>query len=389
MRTQQYQLDVEPAPLKNGPGSKPVRPRFREATFEDYPQIAALESRYGLLPKNYEEWKHLWTQNPLWCRFKQWPIGWVCENEHDEIVGSIGNIPLQYEFDHRPVVVATSRGLVVDEGYRPYCFPLLASFFGQSNVDLFLNTTVNDKADKLQELFHASRVPAGTWNRSAFWITNYRGFTASLLASKGVRGSRALSYPGSAGLFIRDTFSGKSLRIQHDGLETQFCAEFDDRFDRLWERIRNSASRRLLAVRTCEVLQWHFQQALTANRAWVVTVNGGPGLSGYGIFCREDNPATGLKRVRLVDFQCLDGHTYLLRPILFRGLERCQNECIHMLEVIGFSSHKQRIIEGIAPNYRELSSWRYFYKASKPYLAAGLADAKVWDPTCFDGDSSL
>ncbi len=35
-------------------------PKLREARFEDYDQIAGLESRFGLTAKPYEEWVHLW-----------------------------------------------------------------------------------------------------------------------------------------------------------------------------------------------------------------------------------------------------------------------------------------------------------------------------------------
>src|SRR5438128_3462550 len=46
------------------PSSEPKKkarpPKFREASFKDHAQIAALESRYGLAAKSYEAWTHLW-----------------------------------------------------------------------------------------------------------------------------------------------------------------------------------------------------------------------------------------------------------------------------------------------------------------------------------------
>jgi hypothetical protein len=93
--------------------------------------------------------------------------------------------------------------------------------------------------------------------------------------------------------------------------------------------------------------------------------------------------------MRLVDFQALDGQIELLKPILFGALERCRREGIHMLESIGFCAQKQKIIESLSPYYRELSSWRYFYRTNDPSLAASLKDPRVWDATCFDGDASL
>jgi amino acid adenylation domain-containing protein len=370
-------------------GSKSTAPRFREATFEDYPQIASLESRYGLNPRSYEEWTHSWTENPVYRTRPDWPIGWVCENGDNEIVGCVSNIPLPYEFDNQPVVATTSRSLVMDTRYRPYSYSLLNYFFKQKNVDIFLNTTVNEKALKLQQVFQASPVPAGVWDQSAFWITDYVGFTASLAARREMGGPTALTYPMSAGLFLKDALAGKALRIPQDSTQTEFCEQFDDRFDVFWDRFRKSSSGRLLATRTRDVLEWHFKHAFSRGKVWIVTVADGADLAAYGIFYRQDNPEFGLKRMRLVDFQTLQGRTELLKPILYAALRRCQREGVHMLEAIGFSSEKRRLIDSMRPHSRKLASWRFFYKANDKRLADKLTDAQAWDPTGFDGDSSL
>jgi len=382
-------VELEAVRLSSALHPKTAPPRVREATFEDYPQISVLESRYGLHPKSCEEWKHLWTHNPVCRGLSGWPIGWVCETDDDEVVGFIGNIPLAYEFDGQPLLAATSRSLVVDARYRPYSFSLLRCFFNQKNIDLFLNTSVNEKVFRLQQLFRAQRVPSGRWDRSSFWITNYRGFTASVLEKSGFLGSQALSYPVSAGLFFRDELTGKGLRRDGAKVETQCCAQFDERFDVFWQRLRRESRGRLLAVRTSDFLSWHFKYALAKNDAWVFTVSDENGISAYGIFCRQDNPTFRLSRMRLTDFQALRGHTDLLKPILVRALERCQREGIHMLEAVGFSSEKQSLIENLASHRRELSAWRYFYRADEPYLASSLAPPQAWDPTCYDGDCSL
>jgi hypothetical protein len=145
----------------------------------------------------------------------------------------------------------------------------------------------------------------------------------------------------------------------------------------------------LLASRSREVLEWHFRSAIDKNRAWVLSVGNPNELSAYAIICRQDNTGFGLNRMRLVDFQALPGQTALLKPILYRTLERCQEEGIHILEAVGFSSEKLQIIESMSPHHRELASWRYFYSASNQQLAERLRNPEVWDPSFFDGDSSL
>jgi amino acid adenylation domain-containing protein len=382
-------VSVNVSSVKTGSAVKAKSPVLREATFDDYPQIAALESRYGLQPKTYEEWTDLWNHNPACQGVSRWPIGWVCENADNEIVGSVANIPLTYEFGDQTLLAATSRSLVVDSRYRLYSFMLLGKFFNQKGIDLFVNTTVNAKASKLQEAFGCTRVPAGSWDRSSFWITNYRAFTASLLNKRDLNRVRSLIYPLSAGLFLRDALTGSALRSGRNGDEVQFCTQFDDRFDRFWQLLRKSSAGALLASRSRAALEWHFRSALSKNRAWVLTVNKGSELAAYAIVCRQDNAGLGLKRMRLVDFQSLPGQTNALKPILYRTLERCQEEGIQILEAVGFSSKKLEVIESMKPHHRELASWRYFYSATDEKLAQRLKDPKVWDPSFFDGDSSL
>src|SRR5204863_450722 len=72
------------------------RPSVRQAYFGDYEQIAAAEAASGLTPRPGEEWLHLWRDNPAYQSLRDWPIGWVLEDECGRIVGSIGNIPLLF-----------------------------------------------------------------------------------------------------------------------------------------------------------------------------------------------------------------------------------------------------------------------------------------------------
>jgi hypothetical protein len=362
--------------------------KFRQATFDDYDEIALLATRYSLEPETREDWVHLWADNPAYHQLRNWPIGWVFENEDKRIVGYVGNIPLLYEIGGQRLTVTASRGFVVDIPHRSYSLSLLNQFFKQKGVDLFLNTTVNAEASKPHEVFRALRVPVGTWNEAAFWITKYRDFSACLLAKKEFRATRWLSYPLSVGLWLRDGMGGRFWKTDCAGVEVSSCSQFDERFEDFWQQLRHFP-RRLLANRSREMLEWHFKRPLENGKAWVLTVGKGSALAAYAIFLRRDNSAFSLKRMRLIDFQVLEGNAELLRALICHALARCRREGIHMLECIGLTPDKQRVIDALAPHWRKLSSWRYFYKATNRQLAQTLEDPAVWDPSCFDGDASL
>ena len=364
-------------------------PTVRIATFEDYSGIATLYERHGFASRSFEEWASLWIGNPLYNELPEWPIGWLLEDENKTIVGYLGNIPLPYVFRGRQIVAATSRAWVVDSGFRSYSFSLLNRFFRQKSVDLFLNTTVNKNAIRGYQAFRVSRVPVGAWDQSIFWITNYRGFAASVLANKRVPGWKLLSFPVSLGLVAQDSLPRKRVGAHKHGVSLTFVNGFDVRFDIFWEKLLSSNSDILLATRSREVLDWHFRRALAENRAWVVIAEVGAELVAYAIFLRRDNKQLGLDRLRLIDFQSLPDSNEVLRPMLSRALDRCRMESVHMLEIIGLSPERQRVIDDAGRRRRSLPSWLYFYKANDDRLAEALKDPRSWDPSCFDGDASL
>jgi len=364
--------------------------KVREASLGDYPQIAELEFQYGLEGKKFEEWKHLWVDNPVYRQLaKSWPLGWVLEGSNRRIVGYIGNVPLSYEFEGEKLLVATSRGWVVDAQYRSYSILLLDYFFAQANVDLYLTTSLNAEAFKGFQFFEPSPVPVGNWDHSRFWATNCAGFLAGLLRAKGIPFVEPLSYLLSVPLSIRDQFLRRCLRKNGTRINVQFSSGFDEHFDVFWRELKRSRSQVLLGTRTREILDWHFKYALLENKVWIFCVVDGRRLMAYSIFYRQDNAQFGLKRVRLADFQTLANDNSLLMPMLSCALERCRRTGIHMLEVIGLCSEKAEVIGKLSPYRRKLPSWLSFYKTNNPRLAQSFKNQRVWDPCLFDGDSSL
>jgi hypothetical protein len=364
--------------------------RMREASVEDYGKIAALHIRHGLATKPHEDWKALWRDNPVYKHWNgQWPIGWVLENGNGEIVGSVGNMLLAFQFRGRELRAATPVSWAVDERYRGDSMLPVRQVMRQRDIDLFLTTTVSSRVEPIVRLFRLVRVPVGTWHKSAFWITNYRGFSQIALRMKSVPLATVMSYPVSAALFCRDRVKDIGMRVHGSTCEVELCAEFDSRFDDFWEELKRQSDDVLLAVRTAETLAWHFRDRLLRQSAWVLAVPKGSRLIAYAIFDRQDNPALGLKRVRLVDFQSLNGSEEALRSALCWMLQKCREEGIHLLEVTGGWLNRPDSSEILPPHHRTLPSWAYYYKANCESLGAMLKDPRVWAPSSFDGDASL
>jgi hypothetical protein len=385
---------MSPDPQGNpaSPSTAIKPPKLREVRLEDYPQIAALAAKFDLHTESYPAWTHLWTNNPA-CRLPQnkLPMGWVLDIGDGLIGGYLGNIPMAYELEGQRFLAATTRAWVVDTPYRSFSPLLLATYFQQRNVDIFMSTTVNSLSEPAYSSFQSTRMPVGAWDRTLFWITNYRGFVASYLRKSSRAIAAPLSYPLSAGLFVRDRVMQSRLPKNSRDISVLPCASFDDRFQTFWEKLRAVKSRVLISDRSRDALDWHFKYALEQDQAWIYTIEGKSGLVAYAVFLRYDFPQVGLTRVRLADFQCIEPEKslHLLTAMLATAVERCRRESIHMFELVGLTPALEKKLEAAVPHRRVLGSWLSYYRANNPKLAQILKDSSAWEPSLFDGDSSL
>ena len=361
--------------------------RLRDATLIDYPQIASLECRFGLTSHSYEEWSHLWLANPVYRELgRDWSMGWVLEDGAGTIVGYLGNVPLAYELGGKRLLAASGRSWVAEPECRSLSLQLLDRVVNQPGIDLYLNTTSSVISIGPLGVFECHKVPAGVWDQSAFWVTQHRGFFETILVKRHGALLRPLTYPLSMVFHAKDWIGNSRLRAQ--AREVQSYDGFDERFDEFWDRLRKKYPGVLLAVRSREILEWHFHIALRDRRLWIAAVVEGGAMQAYAIFDRSDNRKLGMRRMRLVDFQSLGGDILLI-PLLAWALKRCRRERMHVLESTGRWLEPDGLIRRLAPYRRRLPSWTFYYRASDAGLAQKLKRPDAWAPSLYDGDASV
>lgn len=360
-----------------------ARSAIREASLADYEKIAALTIRNDLGTKTREKWEHLWIENPIYKKLRDWPIGWVVE-EAGEIAGFLGNIPLSYRFKGREILASSIHAFSLDVSHRGQGLLLVNRLLETAGVEYFVGSTANANSSKVLDRLGIARLPVGDWASSAYWITNYDGFVSSALSRKGWPRSAAAF--ATLGLKAHDKMKPSWPRQSHD-LHRQ--TSFDERFDVFWQELLAAYPNRFLATRSREVLDWHFEPSLQQNAAWVLTHEINSRILAYAVFQRQDSREINLQRFRLVDFQALPGYENVLSSMLAWGLNECRTQGIHMLEAFGFRPDKQGIIDRLAHHQRRLEAWGYFHKIASPILQRESQDPDVWDPSQFDGDASL
>jgi hypothetical protein len=382
-------LDVNSSSADSTPTSGPLEPpNLRPARFEDYPNIVTLESSHQMRSRTEKDWRALWEENPLWPRLqKDWPIGWVLEDSAGKIVGSIVNVPSIYQFADRELLCANGRAWVCANDYRGFAVLLMDEYFNQTGVDLFINTTVGPVATQTLDQY-AIHVPLGDWNTIAFCVTGYRGFAQGVLQRKGVPMPGLFAYPAAAALWMKDASRGKSLAAGDGSISIELLDGFDSRFDAFWQELVKQNPVKLLAERNSHALTWHFLIPKRNRRLWIYAAMREGLMRAFCVVKRDDH-GTDVRRMRIVDFQSVDQDRDLLPQLAEVARRRCVAEGIHMLEHLGCGLPKMKAFDDFAPYRRRLGHWPYYYQATGAKLLDDLKNPGAWDPSSFDGDSSL
>jgi hypothetical protein len=373
--------------VKSEPAKQELDCTVREATFGDFEAICHVKRRNGLGPGDYSGWARLWNENPF--RFElQVPLGWVLESKTQGIVGTLSNIPRMYLLNHEPVRVAVSKAIAVDPQFRFAAISLADKFFSQSNIDLFLNTTASQQVGVLFKFFGCNEIPGPSCAQVLFWIVNYTRFAGAMLRKQRIPAFAGIRHAAGLALSIRDL--ANRCKDLYQRKEISLLTSFDERFDVLWDSLRQRRNR-LFALRTSEALTWQFRQDLEYGNIVILAVIEGDSLSGYLIMRRYDHEQYGLRRFRVVDIQAIGDESDTVLSLMSAALEHAARSGVDVVEAMGFNRSKHDLLELLHPHHRALPSSPYLYRVSdnSRLLEHELQDADFWDPSPFDGDAAL
>ncbi|MGA7981015.1 MAG: hypothetical protein WCA32_12435 [Chromatiaceae bacterium] len=360
-------------------------PHIRAMKAEDYAAAAAVLQRNGLAAMSREDYLHLWEVNSF--QEPGAPRGWVLEESGRGVVGTFSNLHLPYEWNQTPIRVGTGFAWAVDPEYRRHAIGMLRRWTRQPNLDLLLTSTASERVGEILSALRFRPVPHPAYDQALYWVTNERGFAASALRQAGAPRPDWLSYPAAPLLrvlgWLRERRAPREERP-----DVLRLTDFDGRFDAFWMKLRQTPNR-LLAVRSPDVLSWHFKRARDDGGMEVLSLEEPGGLTGYLVMIRQDHETIGLTRYRVADLQVLGDSQSRVRALVAGALRRAAEQGIHVVEVVGLSACKREALSALSPLRRKMPSWLFYYRAADQWLATALEADSAWDPSPFDGDASL
>jgi len=360
--------------------------KLRQATFEDFKAIMAVCARNGLSVTSFDKWTHLWADNPFYQAREGFPIGWVLEDDDAGVVGTLSNIPMEYELNGQRLLAAVASSYAVDREHRNSSLRLALTYVGQSKVDLWMSATANLSAGQVYAAMKLKPMPQPYPDQITFWICGYLGFAGSALHKKKVWGAGGLRFPLGAALWCKDLLRRRIKRP--DAGKVGVVESFDSRFDAFWDVLRQRPNR-LRAVRDRAALAWHFKSALLNKAASILVLEESGHLVGYLVLVRRDDKGSGLRRYHIVDLQVSEDGPQQAQALALEAMRLAREEGVHVVELMGFNALKHRWLEPLRPRRRQLGYCPFFYKLKNPAMFPALDQPEAWDPCWFDGDASL
>lgn len=366
--------------------------RLREAFFSDFAAVHAVKQRWGMTSDSLENWCRVWNENPalLNGRVKR-SIGWVLEADGD-VVGYLGNISLLYQYGGRTLTAVTGHGLVVEPAYRSLTMSLVAAFYRQRDVDLYLTTSAVEAVGKIACAFKSEPLPQADYGSVLFWVLKPYRFANAIAKKLRLPGavSQATNVLGSMALAAEIGLRARWPRGRSQGLTVREIkvSEIAGEFDQLWSEKLGERSC-LLAERSAALLRWHFQIPADQGTVGVLCCYRNSRLLGYLIVRSGLQARNGLQRTIVADMLVKDDNPDVITALCLAAYEHAKRAGSDVLEVMGFPQSIRKVLARWNPYVRKYPACPFYYKGAETALHSALSDGLAWYASPFDGDTSL
>jgi len=381
----------EPGSDSAGPTSL-VPAKIRVAQLSDYEAITDLKQRYGLLPDPLDNWKHLWQHNPALKHMRTaGAIGWVVEAE-GRVVGYLASISSLYHFEGKTLTAVVGSGFVAEPAYRAHTVRLMAAFYAQKPVDLYISTTAVEATGKIACAFGCVPMPQPDYETVVFWVLKPYPFVQTVLKKLQIKPalSKIVGAAASIAVGMDKVFRGRYPRSSAKGLIINEIKtnEIGNEFEILWNEKLGEGTR-LLADRSLEFLQWHYNVPGDSAKTSVLCCRKEGKLVGYLVIRDEAGNPYGLRRSWVVDMIVKQDDPDILRTLIVAAYKHAKKAGSHVLEVQGFPANIRRLCAEWNPYSRTFPATPFYYKGATPELHKRLSDGALWYGTPFDGDTTL
>jgi hypothetical protein len=269
---------------------------------------------------------------------------------------------------------------------------LVASFFRQKSVDLYITTSAIEATGRLALAFKSSFLPQPDYDTVLFWVLQAYPFAQVLM--KKLKLGPALSQIGS---FLASLAVGTDKILQRRwprrssaslSVREISVSEIGDDFQALWQEKLNEKPR-LFADRSPAALRWHFEIPGDRGSVRALCCYKNRELVGYAIVRNDTNPENGLRSSMIADMVARQDDSEVVRALWVAAYDHAKHVGSHILEVLGFPPNIRSVCSRWNPYLRKYPACPFLYKAADPALHQTLSEEMAWYASPFDGDMTL
>jgi hypothetical protein len=392
IRARQKETRVQGAVEEGMAPAKGHSAKLRQVQFSDYDAVTALKKRWGLTADSIENWDRLWKHNPALKNFPgDRPMGWVLESDAG-LVGYLGNISSTYFYGDRILNAVTSSGLAVEPAYRSVSLSLVAAFYRQESVDLFLTTTAIPSVGRIARVFKSDPLPQPDYETVLFWVLQPYPFAQAVSRKLALRpgwmslGSRLGSLAVRTDTLLRTRKPrkrGRPLNVTEFRID-----QIGSEFETLWQK-KIAEPPQLLADRSACTLKWHYQIPGDTGNTAVLCCHDQKELSGYAVIRSGMSRMNRLQRSLIADMLVPNDDPEVIRALLVTAHEHAKKSGSHVLEVMGFPHSVRNVCLEGKPYFRKYPACPFYFRAADPMLHKKFNEGAAWYATPFDGDTTL
>lgn len=366
--------------------------RLRAATLADAPAVAALISGMGFRPRSAAAWRWLFEENPARAEYDVPPdIGWVLE-DGDALLGYLGNVPLSYMLDGKPVRAASCTDYYALPAAGAGGAGLLRAFFRQCGVDVFLTTTANARTAPMYEMFDSVAPPDASLSEEYVWVAHDSIALREMLAKRGLPpvfagAVGALVGPVSAQVRALVGFSTVPKAVPAAEITELGPEDIDQRFERLWQGAASSPGLRVR--RDSRGVQWYLSNPDAGAVPTVFAAVEGGEIVGYAAVAANRTADAQIGRLSVLDVLTLPGRERVIPALLERTVMHARKMQLGFVYArpcgISLAPH----FRALQPRVQRFDQPMFYFRAADRHRTAELARPGLWDATGLDGDAPL
>ena len=367
---------------------------IRNAEIADYETIRDLCIRNGLrFDLSVDQWRNFWFRNPASNEIgAEYPIGWILENSSGCPIGTFSNIITRFRFSNETLTCATGSMWAVDRIYRSSSILLAQKYFSQSNVDFCLTTTPNKATDAVFRALKCKEVAPEGKVRSFFWILQSSRVIEFLANKK--RGyllrHAGVALPCRLGMTLVDSIVRHRLPTGSGEFKIASLNQFPAEIDMFWKQKVNQTPG-ITTCRTASVLNWALLSSRAPDQVTIVVSMSDDRERINGYIALVLSTDSGLRRLRIVDFQTLKRFDRkVAKQLLASVLRQAKTKNVDVVEGSNLGVLQGQLLSSVTPFFRNVYKPPYLVKGLSPRMKNLLDNTSLtWDLSTFDGDTSL